>query len=291
VAENPPLEPAGSPVPRRERRTGRNLPLAIATGVGLAALLLGSLVLARPVFVVFVLGVVLLALVELQTALRARAVRPAAAVVFPMAVLLIVGAYLEGPAALSFGMMLTLLGAFAWYLLDRRRSEVARNVAATVFVVLYLPFLAAHLSLVLARAEHYVGALVGYAVVVVVYDTAAYAVGASVGRHPMAPSISPHKSWEGAAGATVLTLLAGAFVLPLWQPWTLASGLTLAAVACVLAPLGDLSESMIKRDLHVKDMGSILPGHGGVLDRIDALLVMAPALYYVLALFSLVERS
>jgi phosphatidate cytidylyltransferase len=188
-------------------------------------------------------------------------------------------------------MMLTLLGAFAWYLLDRRRSEVARNVAATVFVVLYLPFLAAHLSLVLARAEHYVGALVGYAVVVVVYDTAAYAVGASVGRHPMAPSISPHKSWEGAAGATVLTLLAGAFVLPLWQPWTLASGLTLAAVACVLAPLGDLSESMIKRDLHVKDMGSILPGHGGVLDRIDALLVMAPALYYVLALFSLVERS
>jgi len=291
VAENPPLEPAGTPVPRPRRRTGRNLPLAIATGVGLAALLLGALVLARPVFVVFVLAVVLLALVELNTVLRARAVRPAPVVVFPMAVLLIVGAYLEGPAALSFGMMLTLLGAFAWYLVDRGRTEVARNVAATVFVVLYLPFLAAHLSLVLARAEHYVGALIGYALVVVVYDTGAYAVGATIGRHPMAPSISPHKSWEGAAGATVLTLLVGAFVLPLWQPWTLASGLTLAAVACVAAPLGDLSESMIKRDLDVKDMGSILPGHGGILDRIDALLVMAPALYYVLALFSLVERS
>ena len=291
MAENPPLEPAGTPVPRPRRRTGRNLPLAIATGVGLAALLLGALVLARPVFVVFVLAVVLLALVELNTVLRARAVRPAPVVVFPMAVLLIVGAYLEGPAALSFGMMLTLLGAFAWYLVDRGRTEVARNVAATVFVVLYLPFLAAHLSLVLARAEHYVGALIGYALVVVVYDTGAYAVGATIGRHPMAPSISPHKSWEGAAGATVLTLLVGAFVLPLWQPWTLASGLTLAAVACVAAPLGDLSESMIKRDLDVKDMGSILPGHGGILDRIDALLVMAPALYYVLALFSLVERS
>ena len=291
MAENPPLEPAGTPVPRPRRRTGRNLPLAIATGVGLAALLLGALVLARPVFVVFVLAVVLLALVELNTVLRARAVRPAPVVVFPMAVLLIVGAYLEGPAALSFGMMLTLLGAFAWYLVDRGRTEVARNVAATVFVVLYLPFLAAHLSLVLARAENYVGALIGYALVVVVYDTGAYAVGATIGRHPMAPSISPHKSWEGAAGATVLTLLVGAFVLPLWQPWTLASGLTLAAVACVAAPLGDLSESMIKRDLDVKDMGSILPGHGGMLDRIDALLVMAPALYYVLALFSLVERS
>ena len=291
MAESPPIEPAGTPVPRPRRRAGRNLPLAIATGVGLAALLLGALVLARPAFVVFLLGVVLLALVELNAAMRAQAVRPAPAIVFPMAALLIVGAYLQGPAALSFGMMLTLLGGFGWYLLDRRRAEVARNLAATVFVVLYLPFLAAHLSLVLARAEHYVGAVIGYALVVVVYDTAAYAVGASIGRHPMAPSISPHKSWEGAAGGTVLTLLAGAFVLPLWPPWTLASGLTMAAVACVLAPLGDLAESMIKRDLRIKDMGSILPGHGGVLDRIDALLVVAPALYYVLALFSLVGRS
>jgi len=291
VAESPPLEPAGTPVPRPKRRSGRNLPLAIATGVGLAALLLAALVLSRPVFVGFVLAIVLLALVELTTVLRARAIRPAPAVVFPMAVVLVVGAYLEGPAALSFGMMLTLLGAFAWYLVDRGRTEVARNLAATVFTVLYLPFLAAHLSLVVASAEHYVGALVGYALLVVVYDTTAYATGATIGRHLMAPSVSPRKSWEGAAGATVLTLAVGAFVLPLWAPWTLGPGLTLAAVACVAAPLGDLSESMIKRDLDVKDMGSILPGHGGMLDRIDALLVMAPALYYVLALFSLVERS
>jgi phosphatidate cytidylyltransferase len=291
VAENPPLEPAGPPVPRRQSRAGRNLPLAILTGVGLAALLLGALVLSRPVFVAFVLAIVLLAMVELNTVLRARATRPAQVVVYPMTVVLIAGAYLEGPAALSFGLVLTLLAAFAWHLVDRRRTEVARNVAATVFAVLYLPFLAAHLSLVVARAEHYVGALFGYALLVVVYDTAAYATGSTIGRHPMAPSISPHKSWEGAAGATVLALLVGAFVLPLWEPWSLGPGLTLAAVACVAAPLGDLSESMLKRDLAVKDMGSILPGHGGMLDRIDALLVMAPGLYYVLALFSLVEPS
>lgn len=291
MAESPPLEPAGTPVPRRGRRAGRNLPLAIATGVGLAGLLLGALVLSRPVFVVFVLAVVALAEVELITVLRARAIRPAAAVVYPMTVLLVVGAYLKGPAALSFGLMLTLLAAFAWYLVDRSRTEVVRNVAATVFAVLYLPFLAAHLSLVVARAEHYVGALIGYALLVVVYDTSAYAIGATIGRHPLAPGISPHKSWEGAAGATVLTLIVGAFVLPLWEPWTLGPGLTLAAVACVAAPLGDLSESMLKRDLAVKDMGSILPGHGGMLDRIDALLFVAPALYYVLALYSLVEPS
>jgi phosphatidate cytidylyltransferase len=291
VAENPPLEPAGTPVPRRAPRSGRNLRLAIATGVGLAALLLGALVLSKPVFVLFVLTVVLLAVTELIQVLRARATRPAGAVIYPMSVLLLVGAYLKGPAALSFGMMLTVLAAFGWYLVDRGRTEVTRNVAATVFAVLYLPFLAAHLPLVVARAEHYVGAMIGYALLVVVYDTAAYATGATIGRHPLAPHISPNKSWEGAAGATVLTLVVGAFVLPLWEPWTLPAGLTLAAVACVVAPLGDLSESMLKRDLAVKDMGSILPGHGGMLDRIDALLFMAPALYYVLALFSLVERS
>ncbi|HVD13119.1 MAG TPA: phosphatidate cytidylyltransferase [Actinomycetota bacterium] len=291
MAENPPLEPAGTPVPRRAPRSGRNLPLAIVTGVGLAGLLLGALVLSKPVFVLFVLTVVLLAVTELIQVLRARATRPAAAVVYPMTVLLLVGAYLKGPAALSFGLVLTVLAAFGWYLVDRGRTEVTRNVAATVFAVLYLPFLAAHLPLVVARAEHYVGAMIGYALLVVVYDTGAYATGATIGRHPMAPHISPNKSWEGAAGATVLTLAVGAFVLPLWVPWTLPSGLVLAAVACVVAPLGDLSESMLKRDLAVKDMGSILPGHGGMLDRIDALLFMAPALYYVLALFSLVERS
>jgi phosphatidate cytidylyltransferase len=291
VAENPSIEPAGTPVPRRASRSGRNLPLAIITGVGLAALLLGALVLSKPVFVLFVLAVVLLAVTELIQVLRARATRPAAAVIYPMSVLLLVGAYLKGPAALSFGMMLTVLASFAWYLVDRGRTEVTRNVAATDFAVLYLPFLAAHLPLVVARADHYVGAVIGYALLVVVYDTAAYATGATIGRHPLAPHISPNKSWEGAAGATVLTLVVGAFVLPLWEPWTLPSGLTLAAVACVVAPLGDLSESMLKRDLAVKDMGSMLPGHGGMLDRIDALLFMAPALYYVLALFSLVEHS
>jgi phosphatidate cytidylyltransferase len=278
-------------VPRRASRSGRNLPLAILTGVGLAGLLLGALVLSKPVFVLFVLAVVLLAVTELIQVLRARATRPAAAVVYPMSVLLLVGGYLKGPAALSFGMVLTVLASFGWYLVDRGRTEVTRNVAATVLAVLYLPFLAAHLPLVVARADHYVGAVIGYALLVVVYDTAAYATGATIGRHPLAPHISPNKSWEGAAGATVLTLLVGAFVLPLWEPWTLPSGLTLAALACVVAPLGDLSESMLKRDLAVKDMGSILPGHGGMLDRIDALLFMAPVLYYVLALFSLVERS
>ena len=293
MAEPAPLDPAGAEagMPRRERgaRAGRNLPVAIITGLLLAGVLIATLVLSRPLFVAFLLGIVTLALLELLAVLRARATRPARPVVLAMGALLVVGAYLEGPAALSFGLLVTILAAFGWYLVDRGRTEVTRNVAATVFAVVYVPFMAAHLSLVVGRADHYVGAMIGYAALVVIYDTAAYATGATLGRRPIAPQVSPNKSWEGAIGASVVCLAAGAFLLPLWEPWTLASGLVLAGATCVVAPLGDLSESMLKRDLAVKDMGSILPGHGGVLDRVDALLFMAPVLYYVLAAFDLVH--
>jgi phosphatidate cytidylyltransferase len=295
VAEPAPLDPAdaGAGMPRREpgARAGRNLPLAIGTALALAGVLIATLVLSRPAFVAFLLGIVTLALLELLTVLRARATRPARPVVLAMGGLLVVGAYLEGPSALSFGLLATILAGFAWYLVDPARSEVTRNVAATVFAVVYVPFMAAHLSLVVGRADHYVGALIGYAALVVIYDTAAYATGATLGRRPIAPQVSPNKSWEGAIGASVACLAAGAFLLPLWEPWTLASGLVLAAATCVVAPLGDLSESMLKRDLAVKDMGSILPGHGGMLDRVDALLFMAPVLYYVLAAFDVIRSQ
>src|SRR6266496_1248445 len=281
-----PVEPAPSPEPRRKREAGRNLPLAIGSGVLLGGALLTTLVLSRPAFVGFLLVIVVLALLAV---LRARATRPAGPVVLVMAAVLVLGAYLEGPSALSFGLLLTILAAFAWYLVDRQRTEVTRNVAATVLATVYVPFMAAHLALVVRQADHYVGAIIAYAALTVVYDTFAYATGVLVGRHPLAPAVSPSKSWEGAAGATAVCLLAGAFLLPRWAPWSLASGLTLAAVTCVVAPLGDLSESMLKRDLAVKDMRSLLPGHGGMLDRVDALLFMAPALYYVMAWFNLLR--
>jgi phosphatidate cytidylyltransferase len=192
VAEPAPFDPAGGAeagMPRRERgaRAGRNLPLAILTALLLAGVLIASLVLSRPAFIAFLLGIVTLALLELLTVLRARATRPARPVVLAMGALLVVGAYLEGPVALSFGLLATVLAAFAWYLVDRGRTEVTRNVAATVFAVVYVPFMAAHLSLVVGRADHYVGALLGYAALVVIYDTAAYATGATLGRRPSSP--------------------------------------------------------------------------------------------------------
>ncbi|HET8788285.1 MAG TPA: phosphatidate cytidylyltransferase, partial [Actinomycetes bacterium] len=170
MAEPAPIDPAGAGagMPRREpgARAGRNLPLAIVTALLLAGVLIGSLVLSRPAFIAFLLGIVTLALLELLTVLRARATRPAGPVVLAMGALLVAGAYLEGPSALSFGLLVTILAAFGWYLVDRGRTEVTRNVAATIFAVVYVPFMAAHLSLVVGRADHYVGALIGYAALV-----------------------------------------------------------------------------------------------------------------------------
>lgn len=283
-----PSEP-GAPQPRR-RRAGRNLPLAIMTGLGAGAAFSASLYLGQVAFLVFLLVVAVLGLVELLRVLRARSARPAAPVVLASAGVLILGAWWQGIAALSFGMLLVLLAASVWYLFDPSRADVTRNLAATVFAALYVPFCTAHLALVAAALPSWQGAVMGYALIVVAYDVAAYTAGVTVGRHLLAPRVSPHKSWEGAIGGSLACLAVGGLVLPLWHPWTVASGLTLAALACIVAPLGDLVESMLKRDLAVKDMGSMLPGHGGVLDRIDALLLMAPVLYYVLALYGMVPR-
>jgi phosphatidate cytidylyltransferase len=278
-------EPAPAPPPEPRRGPGRNLPVAIATGLVLLGMVVGSLILNPLAFVAVLAVIVLAALVELLTVLRERGFKPAEPVVYLVAAIVVLGAWRAGTAALSLGILVALLAAFGWYLLDRNRAQVTRNVAITVFACVYVPFTAAHLVLVVRETPHYVWAVISYGLLVSCYDTFAYAVGSTLGRRLLAPNVSPSKSVEGAVGATIATLAFGAFLLPLAAPWTLASGLTMAVVTCIIGPIGDLAESMLKRDLAVKDMGFLLPGHGGFLDRIDALLLVAPALYYVLALY------
>jgi phosphatidate cytidylyltransferase len=276
----------GSPGEGR-RGPGRNLPVATLTGLVLLGIVSGALYLDRRLFVVVLFVIVVVSLVELLTVLRRRGTTPAAPVAYVAAGVLVFGAYWQGTAALSLGILIALVAGFGWYLLDGRRVEVTRNLAVTIFACVYVPFAAAHLSLVVREyEEHYLGAIIGYALVVAAYDTFAYAVGVLWGRRPLLPSVSPAKSVEGAAGGTAAALAFGGLVLPLLEPWTLASGLTFALIACVVAPLGDLAESMLKRDLQVKDMGFLLPGHGGMLDRVDALLLSGPVLYYVLLVFA-----
>lgn len=290
MADPAPIQPDGTPhgddhAGNGRRGPGRNLPLAIATGLFLLTVIIGALYVHPLLFVAVLCVIAVLSLVELLTVLRARATRPADPVAYLVAGILVFGAYWMGTAALSFGVLIALILGFGWYLVDRDRADVARNLAVTVFACVYVPFCAAHLSLVVREEPSYLGAIWGYALVVGAYDTFAYAVGSMVGRHALLPSVSPAKSIEGAAGGTVGALLFGGLILPLWSPWTLTSGLAFALLTCIVAPLGDLAESMLKRDLNVKDMGFLLPGHGGFLDRVDALLLSAPVLYYVLLFF------
>ena len=214
-------------------------------------------------------------------AFRARGFKPADALGILAGAAILIGAYNRGTSALSFGLTITVIASFLWFLADPKRERVAENVAVTLLGVVYVPFFGAHVILMtgLPRGP---AVTICYIGIVAASDIGAYAAGSFFGKHPMAPSVSPKKSWEGAAGATVFMFILAVAVGPHIAPFKLGSALALAAVAAVVAPLGDLAESLIKRDLGVKDMGTLLPGHGGVLDRIDSLLLVAPAAYWLI---------
>jgi phosphatidate cytidylyltransferase len=165
-----------------------------------------------------------------------------------------------------------------------RRSTTV-NVGATILGTVYVPFLASFALLLLALPGD-IGRNAFLVVVglTVLYDVSAYAVGTLWGNRPLAPTVSPNKSWEGAIGGTLVTLIVGLAIVPAIDPFNSSRAVGLALVIALVAPIGDLVESALKRDLGVKDMGTILPGHGGILDRIDAILFAAPAAYYFLLL-------
>lgn len=260
-------------------RAGRNLPVAIATGLLLAGLIFLTLFTARWAFLALVGICVLISQDELYGVLRKADLVPARALGLAAGGVLFIGAYQGGPSALAFGLTLSILACFAWYLVEPSRERVTPNVAATLLGLVYVPFLGAHVTM-MRDLPHGPAVTIGYMGLVAFYDIGAFAAGSRFGKHPIAPRVSPKKTWEGAAGATILVFVLALLVGPMIRPFTVASAAGMAVIVCVLAPLGDLAESLIKRDLNVKDMGSILPGHGGLLDRIDALLLVAPAAYW-----------
>lgn len=268
-----------------ERRPGRSLPLAFATGAGLLIAAVGTLVAGAPWFALFGGAMVLIAQGEFYAAVRGTGARPATALGLVSGALVLSAGYLRGEAAMLGMVGFSTVAAYAWYLVqpaDRRR-DVVINVSVTMYGVIAIPLLAGFLltALSLPGGEEVVIAAIG---LTIAYDTAAFFTGYLWGRRPMAPSVSPRKSWEGAIGATVVVVGLSAGVVAATVPAlnTVGRAIGLGLVISVLAPLGDLAESLLKRDLGIKDMGSILPGHGGVLDRIDALLLVAPgALLYL----------
>jgi len=273
----PATGPRGSDAPKKSR-AGRNLPAAIGVGLTLGAVVIVSLFVWRPAF----LGVVTIAagigIWEMVRAVEHQGPRAPLLPLLAGAVVMEALAWYDGAEALILGLILTVLAAMVWRIADGVRGY-QRDI------VVYVPFLAGY-AVLLARPDDGGVRVIVTLAAVVLSDTGGYVAGVFFGKHPMAPTVSPKKSWEGFAGSVLSTAVGGAllflFVLDLawWQ------GLIFGAVVSTVCVLGDLGESLIKRDLGVKDMSNLLPGHGGLMDRLDSILFAAPTAFLLLTAFS-----
>ncbi len=270
------------------QRAGRNIPAAVASGLvigGLALLAFHFGTLPSLVIVTIVLSA---AAVEVYAALR-RDYRPASLLGIAAVAGLIVGTYDRPFVALPAVVVLLVAATFVWHLVGvDRRADPVRSTAATLLGFCWVGVLGSYAGLLLAPSlfpnRTGIAYLLGALIAAVAYDVGALVVGAWVGRHPLSP-VSPGKTWEGVLGGGLAAVVFAVALVHLIHPWTLAEAAVLGVVVAVVSPIGDLCESLVKRNLGLKDMGRILPGHGGLLDRVDGLLFVLPATYYLVRAF------
>lgn len=269
-----------------KKRAGRDLRAAIGVGVGLGVVILAALFFYKPVFLGVIVVAVVVGLWELTSRLTER--KEIHAPLVPLAVggaAMVTAGYLRGPEGAWVIMALTTLAVLAWRMTESP-DEYLRDVTAAVFATFYVPFLATFVALMLA-ADDGPWRVLTFLLLTVVSDTGAYAVGWRFGKHKLAPNISPGKTREGLGGAIASSMAAGAlcmhFLIDGGVWW---EGLLLGLAVAVTATLGDLGESMMKRDLGIKDMGTLLPGHGGIMDRLDSLLPTAPVVWLLFVTFA-----
>ena len=267
----------------RKSRAGRNLPAAIAVGVLLGGGILVALFTVRQAFIGIVAAAIAVATWELAGALRRGG-----GITIALPPLLVGGqammwlAWPYGRDGLVVAFALTVLGCLMWRFRGGAPGYV-RDVTASIFAAAYLPLFASFAVLLVLPADG-AGRVLAFMVTVVSSDIGGYAAGASIGRHPMAPTISPKKSWEGFAGSLVAGMIGATAVVVLGLHGRAWAGVLLGVAVVLVATLGDLAESLIKRDLGLKDMGTILPGHGGLMDRLDSLLPSALVSWCLLSL-------
>ena len=280
---------ATSPPPAS--KAGRNLPVAIGVGLGLGALVLVPLYTYRPVFGGVVAVAIAYACFELTTVLRDAAGRHVPLVpIVAGVVATYYAAYNRGSRALAVGILLSALAVLAWRVVtaaaDHEPSSMrlARDLAASVWVLAYVVLLGGFAQLMTAPPDG-ASRVTTFVATVVCADVGGYAAGVLAGKHPLAPRISPKKSWEGLGGSTVACLVAGGLFFVLLLHSAVWKGLVFGLAMTATAIVGDLAESLVKRDLGIKDMGRLLPGHGGIMDRLDSLLISAPVAYLLLAVF------
>ncbi|MFB7665629.1 phosphatidate cytidylyltransferase [Kitasatospora sp. NPDC056138] len=269
----------------RKQRGGRNLQAAIGVGVGLGAVIVASLFFVKVLFLVVVVAAAAVGVWELSSRLTER--KGIAAPLYPLlagAVAMPALGYWAGAQWAAAALAVTGL-AIMVRRMKQPPENYLRDITAGIFTAFYVPFLATFVALMLA-ADDGPQRILLFLIVTICSDTGAYAVGYKFGKNKLAPTISPGKTREGLAGGVGLSMIAGAlimqYVIEDGQWW---QGLILGGCAAVTATLGDLAESMIKRDLGIKDMGTLLPGHGGIMDRLDSLLPTAPVVWLLLAAF------
>jgi phosphatidate cytidylyltransferase len=265
-------------------RAGRNLPAAIAVGVGLGAVILVALFTVREVFVGIVAVAVAVGVYELAGALRRSAGIRVALV--PVLVGSQAVVWLSWPyerAGVLGAFVVTMLACLFWRLKDGADGYL-RDVTASIFAVAYVAVFASF-AVMLVVPDDGVFRVLAFLIGVVLSDTGGYVAGVLFGKHPMAPTISPKKSWEGFAGSMVAGMVGGALTVDLMLGGQWWQGVLFGAALVVVATAGDLVESLMKRDLGIKDMGTLLPGHGGLMDRMDSLLPAAVVAWLLLQLF------
>ncbi|MET8612132.1 phosphatidate cytidylyltransferase [Streptomyces misionensis] len=280
-----PDAPQQQPPAPQKKSAGRDLSAAIGVGVGLGVVIIASLFIVKAVFVGVIAVAVVVGLWELTSRLQER--KEIKAPLVPLAVggaAMVVAGYVRGAEGAWVAMALTALAVLVWRMTEPPEGYL-KDVTAGVFAAFYVPFLATFVALLLT-ADDGPWRVLTFLILTVVSDTGAYAVGWRFGKHKLAPRISPGKTREGLFGAVLFSMVAGALCMQFlidggswWQ------GLLLGLAVAASATLGDLGESMIKRDLGIKDMGTLLPGHGGIMDRLDSLLPTAPVVWLLLVLF------
>ncbi|MDQ6726490.1 MAG: phosphatidate cytidylyltransferase [Actinomycetota bacterium] len=264
---------------------GSELTTRVVTGVIAAGVVLVAAVLGPAALVIVVTAAITMAAAELFQGLRARGYQPATLLGLVGCASMVLGTYWRGEAAFPLVLSIMVIFSFLWYLTGVVRARPTQNIAVTLFAFLYVGFLGSFAALFLRVPDKRgVGLLLGAVIATVAHDVGAYLVGKYAGKTPLAPELSPNKTFEGLVGGVLASVAVSMVIVGQIGPWDVGKAFWLGVVVAVVAPLGDLCESMIKRDLNLKDMGKLLPGHGGVLDRIDALLFVVPATYYLVRL-------
>ena len=273
-------------------RAGRDLPAAIGSAVVLVLAILLSLFFWKTAFMGIVAAAVAVAVWELHKGLSAKDIDIPEQPLMAGGVVMVVVAYFWGAPALMTATAVTALVIMLW-LLRRGVAGYVQNATASVFTLVYVPFLASFVALLLSEGgttpafgldldDNGVRGVITFIAITIASDTGGYIAGVLFGRHPMAPVISPKKSWEGFGGSVVATIGVGTWLVTSFLGGDWWVGVLLGVIAAVMATLGDLCESVIKRDLGIKDMSQVIPGHGGLMDRLDSLLASVGPIWLVL---------